>query len=88
MKANIMMASSPFQTRTYQGLIQKDELVKAFTGKPIESLRTPAFVIDRSLFAQNCVRMHQKAAEWGAGFRAHLKTHKVRIPVNSLIQSD
>lgn len=82
------MASSPLQTITYQGPVQKDELVKAFAGKSIESLRTPALVIDRSLFAQNCVRMHQKAAEWGAGFRAHLKTHKACFPLDSSSQSD
>ena len=86
MKIDTTMASSPFQTKTYQGLVQKDELVKAFVGKSIESLRTPALVIDRSLFAQNCVRMHQKAIEWGAGFRAHLKTHKARIPSILLVK--
>ena len=41
-------------------------------------------VIDRSIFAQNCARMHEKAARWGASFRAHLKTHKVNVPSQEL----
>ena len=56
---------------------EKQSLVDAFVGKPLEGLRTPAMVIDRKLFSQNCARMHKKARDWGATFRAHLKTHKV-----------
>ncbi|EGN92534.1 hypothetical protein SERLA73DRAFT_172763 [Serpula lacrymans var. lacrymans S7.3] len=33
-------------------------------------------VVDRAIFADNCARMHQNARDWGANFRAHLKTHK------------
>ncbi|KAF8905552.1 hypothetical protein CPB84DRAFT_1771704 [Gymnopilus junonius] len=55
---------------------EKHSLVNAFVGKSLEGLRTPAIVIDRKLFSQNCARMHKKAREWGATFRAHLKTHK------------
>lgn len=58
---------------------RKDALVKEFTGKPLEVLRTPAIIIDRNIFAQNCARMHEKTRGWGAGFRAHLKTHKVGL---------
>ena len=58
-------------------LPRKDILVKEFVGKPLEALRTPAFVIDRAIFAKNCARMHENAQKWGTGFRAHLKTHKV-----------
>ncbi|PPQ80822.1 hypothetical protein CVT25_001947 [Psilocybe cyanescens] len=54
----------------------KQDLLDAYIGKPMESIRTPAIVIDRKLFAQNCANMHNKAREWGATFRAHLKTHK------------
>ena len=39
-------------------------------------------IIDRRLFAQNCSNMHLKAREWGASFRAHLKTHKVGLVLN------
>ncbi|KAF8971342.1 hypothetical protein BDZ97DRAFT_1786008 [Flammula alnicola] len=54
----------------------KTQLVDAFLGKSLDELRTPAMIIDRKLFAQNCASMHRKAREWGAPFRAHLKTHK------------
>ncbi|KAF8202911.1 putative serine dehydratase domain-containing protein [Pholiota molesta] len=54
----------------------KDQLTKAFVGKSLDTLRTPALIVDRKLFAQNCASMHRKAREWGATFRAHLKTHK------------
>ncbi|KAF5390199.1 hypothetical protein D9757_002972 [Collybiopsis confluens] len=54
----------------------KQSLVKQFVGKPLEALRTPAMIIDRKIFASNCADMHLKAKEWGAAFRAHLKTHK------------
>jgi D-serine ammonia-lyase len=51
--------------------------VQEFRGKPLSSLRTPAVIVDRAVFAQNCAKMHQNAKEWGASFRAHVKTHKV-----------
>ncbi|KAF9568420.1 hypothetical protein CPC08DRAFT_813472 [Agrocybe pediades] len=54
----------------------KQALIDAYVGKPLEGLRTPAMIIDRKLFAQNCASMHKKAREWGASFRAHVKTHK------------
>ncbi|KAI0052860.1 hypothetical protein FA95DRAFT_1532211 [Auriscalpium vulgare] len=57
-------------------LPSKDALVAEFRGKFLKDLRTPAFVIDRAVFAKNCARMHENAVGWGAGFRAHLKTHK------------
>lgn len=64
-------------TVTLLRLPEKESLVEPFLGKALEGLRTPAMVIDRKLFAQNCARMHKKARDWGATFRAHLKTHKV-----------
>jgi len=70
------------QTQTYHQLTSlpsKSALVDQFVGKPLNGLRTPAFVIDRGVFASNCANMHQKAKDWGASFRAHLKTHKVSI---------
>lgn len=58
-------------------LPDKDALLEKYLGKSLDTLRTPAMIIDRRLFAQNCSSMHLKAREWGASFRAHLKTHKV-----------
>ncbi|KAG1899263.1 uncharacterized protein F5891DRAFT_1040384 [Suillus fuscotomentosus] len=54
----------------------KDALVADFVGKPLNALRTPAFIVDRAVFAENCRKMHENARTWGATFRAHLKTHK------------
>lgn len=58
----------------------KEALVNEFAGKPLDELRTPALVVDRAAFKDNCAKMHQNAKDWGASFRAHLKTHKV-LPV-------
>lgn len=66
------------------GLPDKKSLNDAFVGKPIASLRTPALVIDRATFAENCARMHQNVTTWGAEFRAHIKTHKVRPQVSGI----
>ncbi|KIJ21784.1 hypothetical protein PAXINDRAFT_65301 [Paxillus involutus ATCC 200175] len=54
----------------------KEALVNEFAGKPLDELRTPALVVDRAAFKDNCAKMHQNAKDWGASFRAHLKTHK------------
>ncbi|KAF9475980.1 hypothetical protein BDN70DRAFT_883004 [Pholiota conissans] len=71
--------ASQIQTETPIHLLtrpSKAQLIEAFVGKHLDTLRTPAFIVDRKLFAANCASMHRKAREWGASFRAHLKTHK------------
>ncbi|KAH7916443.1 putative serine dehydratase domain-containing protein [Hygrophoropsis aurantiaca] len=70
--------STVIQTKTPWQLINppKEALVEEFVGKPLTALRTPAIVLDKAIFAQNCAKMHQNAKDWGANFRAHLKTHK------------
>jgi D-serine deaminase-like pyridoxal phosphate-dependent protein len=57
----------------------KDALVAEFVGKSCNSLRTPAFIVDRAVFAKNCRKIHENAREWGATFRGHLKTHKASV---------
>jgi D-serine deaminase-like pyridoxal phosphate-dependent protein len=37
---------------------------------------TPAFLVDRTIVEQNCVRMRAKALASGVAFRPHVKTHK------------
>lgn len=76
------MLTSPSQTKTpvhLAGRPHKSALVAEFAGKHVCELRTPALVIDRALFAKNCDKMHANAAGYGAKFRAHLKTHKVKM---------
>ncbi len=74
------MSVIPVQTKTpcnLGGKPDKEALINEFKGKPLNALRTPAAVIDRAVFAQNCAKMHENAKQWGASFRAHVKTHKV-----------
>ncbi|KAF5314150.1 hypothetical protein D9611_006780 [Ephemerocybe angulata] len=52
------------------------KLKEEYVGKSVDDIPTPAFIIDRHVFEENCGAMIKKAEEWGAGFRAHLKTHK------------
>jgi D-serine deaminase-like pyridoxal phosphate-dependent protein len=69
----------PAQTDTPLDLMRlpdKAELVKAFVGKPLSSLRTPAIVLDRTRFARNCEAMSASCVRQGITFRAHVKTHK------------
>lgn len=42
----------------------------------LSSLSTPAFLVDRNIVEQNCVRMRAKALTSGVAFRPHVKTHK------------
>ncbi|RXW19870.1 hypothetical protein EST38_g5992 [Candolleomyces aberdarensis] len=55
----------------------QERLRKEYVGKSVDEVPTPAFIIDRSIFEDNCAAMIKKANEWGAQFRAHLKTHKI-----------
>lgn len=83
------MATLPVQTRTPDQLLlrpDKQSLLAAFRGQKLDALRTPAAVIDRAVFARNCARMLESASQWGASFRAHVKTHKVLKPRFSSIR--
>lgn len=71
---SIKQTHTPWQLLTPN----KDALVKEFVGRSLNELRTPALVVDRAAFRDNCTKMHQNAKDWGASFRAHLKTHKVK----------
>ncbi|KAF7792638.1 hypothetical protein EIP86_003735 [Pleurotus ostreatoroseus] len=85
------MTSLPPQTATPFELSlrpDKQSLLQEFRGKPLNALRTPAAVIDRAVFAKNCARMHTKAKEWGASFRAHVKTHKTAEGVKLQLDSE
>src|SRR5688572_21274582 len=43
----------------------------------LDSIQTPAFLVDRPRVRRNCDRMLRKATESGVAFRPHVKTHKV-----------
>lgn len=57
------MSAKPMPLHLMSGP-SKEALLKEFRGKPLEELRTPAFVVDRALFAKNCARMHESAQAW------------------------
>ncbi|THH34093.1 hypothetical protein EUX98_g129 [Antrodiella citrinella] len=65
----------------------KEALVDEFKGRSVDSLRTPAAVIDRAIFAKNCARMHDNARAWKSKFRAHVKTHKTNEGTRLQLQS-
>ncbi len=57
-------------------LPSKDALRKAFVGKHVSALRTPAIIVNRRRFQDNCERMAMSCKEQDLPFRAHVKTHK------------
>ena len=75
MDTNVLQTATPFDLI---GGPDKDKLVAAFKGKPLNALRTPALIVDRAVFRRNCELMHENAQQWGDVFRAHVKSHKVR----------
>lgn len=84
------MSPQPIQTSTpfdIGGSPSKDFLKSKFQGQSLKGLRTPAFVIDRGVFAENCARMQASSREWGASFRAHVKTHKTSEGVKHQLQT-
>jgi D-serine ammonia-lyase len=51
---------------------------KEFVGRKLGDLPTPAAIVDRNIVASHCEKMLIACRELGLGFRAHIKTHKVR----------
>jgi D-serine deaminase-like pyridoxal phosphate-dependent protein len=46
------------------------------TGPTLDSIQTPAFLVDRAVVQRNCDAMRIKAEQSGVAFRTHVKTHK------------
>ena len=71
--------SLPVQTQTPSTLLplpSKSALLKQFLHSPLSALRTPALIVDRSVFSANCHRVTSEIHKRGCRFRAHVKTHK------------
>jgi hypothetical protein len=69
--------SSSTQTRTPTALLalpSKDALVREFVGKRLSSLLTPALIVDRKRFKENCERVTRETEKRGMKFRAHVKS--------------
>lgn len=68
------------QTTTSLSLLtlpSKDALIKEFVGKDIKALRTPALIVDKSIFKKNCERVTKETERRGMGFRAHVKSESL-----------
>jgi len=64
-------------TSTPLGLLRlpdKSELLAAFKGKKLSELRTPAAIVDRSVFTANSERVAKETKARGMGFRVHVKS--------------
>lgn len=55
-----------------------DELKQFYVGKDIGDIPKPAVVLDVAIIKRHCQTMLQTVEQLGVGFRAHVKTHKVR----------
>lgn len=54
-------------------------LAHHFLGRKLADVQAPAVVLDAAVVRRNCKLMLDTARELGVGFRAHVKTHKVRF---------
>lgn len=54
------------------------ELRQFYVGKSIHDVPKPAFILDRARVNRHCQSMLNAVEALGLGFRAHVKTHKVR----------
>ena len=52
-------------------------LHKAFIGKNLKDVPTPAAVLDKAVVQRNCLQMLRACEVLQLGFRPHVKTHKV-----------
>lgn len=61
-------------------LPSKKDLSQFYHGKDIADVPKPAAVLDRAIIRRHCERLKQTIKALNVGFRAHVKTHKVRTP--------
>lgn len=80
-----MQASTNFTPLELLPLPDKSALQDAFVGKPLASLRTPALIVDRTRFRNNCERVVKQAKDRGLKFRAHVKSESSRAVGTVLI---
>ena len=70
--------SQPFSAPLHYPTPSSAALQLQFVGKNINDVAAPAAVIDAAVVRRNCKLMLETASKLGLGFRAHVKTHKVR----------
>jgi D-serine deaminase-like pyridoxal phosphate-dependent protein len=54
-----------------------------YIGKDIGEVLKPAVVLDVAIIKHHCQTMLQTIKQLGVGFRAHVKTHKVRLSLEA-----
>ena len=62
----------------------KEQLAKAFVGKKLVDVPTPAAVLDRAVVERNCRQMLEACQALDVDFRPHVKTHKVQALLSYL----
>jgi len=74
------MAQEPLQSVSSQdGSSLKDSLRGQLVGKTLSQVGTPSVVLDVAKLEVNCERMLEATQRLGLLWRAHIKTHKVRL---------
>jgi len=76
---------SNLATTSYYPISQKKELLKHFVGKSLKNIAGPAAVLDLSKLKKNCNQLLEAVDSLKFGWRAHIKTHKVR-PIRTTIE--
>lgn len=68
-----------FDAKALLPLPSQAELRKAFVGKKLEDVPTPAAVLDKAVVRRNCLQMLSACGALQVGLRPHVKTHKVYL---------
>lgn len=68
------MSTSTFTPLELMRLPSAAALREEFVGRSLSELRTPALIVDRAAFAQNCKEMDDRVEKLGMRFRAHVKS--------------
>ncbi len=73
---------------TYYAASPREALVAEYVGKSIRDVPTPAAIINVAAVRRNCSRMLEACKSLNLGWRAHVKTHKVRWMYTSAFRRD
>ncbi|EKD02606.1 hypothetical protein A1Q2_03032 [Trichosporon asahii var. asahii CBS 8904] len=73
-KSSRMSAKSTFTPFELLRLPSKSALVEEFQGRKLDELRTPALILNRTAFAENCSHVAKAVEALGLEFRMHVKS--------------
>lgn len=65
---------STFTPLSLLPLPDRSALTSQFVGKNVKSLRTPALIVDRTVFKENSEKVTKEAYKRGLKFRVHVKS--------------